>query len=202
MSGRWWRGGRYLRVEPDAGFRKRLEERAAAEGAKSLYRELEKIDQEAAASIDPRNVRRVIRALEIHHTNGGVGPPSRRKKQPPFQTVVVGLTAGRRRLYQMIDGRVDRMVEDGLVEEVKALLARGYGPDLPSMSSVGYKEICQFIDGRMDLAAAMQRIKFETHRFARHQYAWFHLNDPRIHWFDVDSQSEAEVVETVGGLLK
>ena len=189
-------------VEPDVGFRKRLEERADAEGAKSLYRELETIDQEAAASIDPRNVRRVIRALEIHHTNRGVGPPSRRKKQPSFQTVVVGLTAGRRRLYQMIDGRVDRMVEQGLVEEVKALLARGYGPDLPSMSSVGYKEICQFIDGRMELAAAMQRIKFETHRFARHQYAWFHLNDPRILWFAVDNQSVAEVVEMVGGLLR
>jgi tRNA dimethylallyltransferase len=189
-------------VKPDVGFRERLEERAAAEGAKSLYRELEKIDQEAAASIDPRNVRRVIRALEIHHTNGAVGHPARRKKQPPFETVVVGLTAGRRRLYQMIDGRVDRMVEQGLVEEVKALLARGYGPYLPSMSSVGYKEIGQFIGGKMDLAAAMQRIKFETHRFARHQYAWFHLDDPRIHWFDVDSQSEAEVVETVGGLLK
>jgi tRNA dimethylallyltransferase len=189
-------------VQPDAVFRKRLEERAAAEGGKALYHELESVDPETAASIDPRNVRRVIRALEIHHTNRGVGPPSRCKKQPSFETVIVGLTAGRRRLYQMIDGRVDRMVEQGLVEEVKALLARGYGPDLPSMSSVGYKEICQFIGGRMDLAAAMQRIKFETHRFARHQYAWFHLNDPRIHWFDVESQSEAEVVEAVRGLLK
>jgi tRNA dimethylallyltransferase len=190
------------RVEPDVGFRKRLEERAAAEGAKSLYRELERIDQRTAASIDPRNVRRVIRALEIHHTNGAVGPPSRRKKQPSFETLIVGLTAERRRLYQMIDRRVDRMVEGGLVEEVKGLLARGYVPDLPSMSSVGYKEICQLVGGKMDMATAMQRMKFETHRFARHQYAWFRLNDPRIHWFDVDDRAEASVLKTVGEALK
>ena len=190
------------RVEPDAGFRKRLEERAAAEGGESLYRELEKIDSNTAASIDPRNVRRVIRALEIHHTGGAAGAPSRGKKQPPFETLIVGLTAERRSLYQMIDRRVDRMIEQGLVEEVKGLVGRGYGPDLPSMSSVGYKEICQFIDGRMDLATAMQRIKFETHRFARHQYAWFRLNDPRIHWFDVDDQAEDKVLEMVGEALK
>jgi tRNA dimethylallyltransferase len=190
------------RVEPDAGFRKRLEERAGAEGVESLYRELEQIDSKAAASIDPRNVRRVIRALEIHHIGGVGGVPSRRKKQPPFETLIVGLTAERRRLYQMIDRRVDRMVEEGLVEEVKGLLGRGYGPDLPSMSSVGYKEICQFISGKMDMATAMQRIKFETHRFARHQYAWFRLSDPRIHWFDVDDEAEARTLKTVGEALK
>ncbi len=190
------------RVEPDAGFRKRLEERAAAEGAESLYRELERIDQKTASSIDPRNVRRVIRALEIHHTNGVVGQPSRRKKQPPFETLIVGLTAERRRLYQMIDRRVDRMVEGGLVQEVKGLLGRGYGPDLPSMSSVGYKEICQLIGGKMDMATAMQRMKFETHRFARHQYAWFRLSDPRIHWFDVDDEADAGALKTVGEALK
>jgi tRNA dimethylallyltransferase len=94
------------------------------------------------------------------------------------------------------------MIEQGLVEEVKGLVGRGYGPDLPSMSSVGYKEIGEFIGGRMDLAAAMQRIKFETHRFARHQYAWFRLNDPRIHWFDVDDQAEDKVLEMVEEALK
>jgi len=190
------------RVEPDAGFRKRLEERATVEGAESLYRELEKIDSKTAAPIDPRNVRRVIRALEIQHTGGAPGVPSRRKKQPPFETLIVGLTAERRRLYQMIDRRVDRMVEEGLVEEVKGLLGRGYGPDLQSMSSVGYREICEFISGRMDLTTTMQRIKFETHRFARHQYAWFRLKDPRIHWLDVDDQFEDKVLETVGKALK
>jgi tRNA dimethylallyltransferase len=190
------------RIEPDPVFRKLLEEKAANEGGKALYRELEKVDQKTAASIDPRNVRRVIRALEIHHTGGGVGSGSRRKKPPPFETIVVGLTAERRRLYQMIDRRIDRMVEVGLVDEVKGLLRRGYGPDLPSMSSVGYREICQLIGGRMDVATAMQRIKFETHRFARHQYAWFRLNDPRIRWFDVNCQAEAGALKTVGEALE
>ena len=102
----------------------------------------------------------------------------------------------------MIDRRVDRMVEEGLVDEVKGLLGRGYGPDLPSMSSVGYKEMCQLISGRMDVATAVQRMKFETHRFARHQYAWFRLNDARIHWLDVDDQAEAGVLKMVGEALK
>jgi tRNA dimethylallyltransferase len=187
------------RVEPDVLFRRRLEERAAADGGRSLYRELEKSDPAAAAVVDPRNVRRVIRALEIYHT-GGRAPRS--KRQPPFATVIVGLTTERRRLYQMIDRRVDRMMEQGLVGEVKELLARGYGPDLPSMSSVGYSEICQFISGRMDLTTAMQRIKFETHRFARHQYAWFRLKDRRIRWFDVDDDVETRVLESVGEALE
>lgn len=190
------------RVGPDAGFRKRLEERAAAEGAKSLYRELERLDQETAASIDPRNVRRVIRALEIHHTNGMGGAQPRRKNPPPFRTLIVGLTADRHRLYEMIDRRVDRMMEQGLVQEVKELLSRGYGPELPSMSSVGYKEICQFIGGRINLATAMQMMKFETHRFARHQYAWFHLDDPRIRWLGADDRPEARAVDIVGEAVK
>ncbi len=185
------------RIEPDPGLRQRLEAQAAAEGGKSLYRELERVDQEAAASIDPRNTRRVIRALEIRYTTGRPGPERRLKKPPPFRTVILGLTAERQRLYQMIDQRVDRMMEQGLVQEVRALVKKGYGPGLPSMSSVGYKEIYQFVGGKMGLATAVHRMKFETHRFARHQYAWFRLKDPRIHWFDIDREPDAGALAAV-----
>ncbi len=189
------------RVVPDAGFRNRMEERAAAEGVESLYRELQRVDPEAAKSIDPRNVRRVIRALEIHR-GGDASPQPRRKTKPPFDTLIVGLTAERRRLYEMIDRRVDGMIKQGLVEEVKGLLNKGYGPGLPAMSSVGYKEISEFLDGRVELADAIQKIKHETHRFARHQYAWFRPKDPRIHWFDPVEQGENEVLRLVEEALK
>ncbi len=185
------------RVEPDLALRQRLEAQAAAQGARSLYRELERVDQEAAAAIDPRNVRRVIRALEVRYTTGRPAPERRPRRPPSFRTVMLGLTAQRARLYEMIDRRVDQMIERGLVQEVRALLQRGYGPGLPAMSSVGYKEVHQFLNGKMALAMAVHRIKFETHRFARHQYAWFRLNDPRIRWFDVDGAPEAGAVAFV-----
>jgi tRNA dimethylallyltransferase len=82
------------------------------------------------------------------------------------------------------------MIDQGLVEEVKGLAARGYSFDLPAMSSVGYRQIGQFLQGRIDLPTAIQQIKFETHRFARHQYAWFRLKDPRIRWLDVEDDIE------------
>lgn len=189
------------RVEPDPGLRTRLEQRAAAEGPESLYRELESADREAAASIDPRNVRRVIRALEIQRNTSVSAGDSRAKKRPRFATFMVGLTADRRELYRMIDHRVDAMMEEGLVAEVEGLRRRGYGPGLPSMSSVGYREIGLCLDGVLDLPHAIQRMKFETHRFARHQYAWFRLADPRIRWYDVGQDPGPAILAAVEGAV-
>lgn len=185
------------RVAPDPELRRRLEAQAAAGGGGPLHRELARLDPGAAASIDARNVRRVVRALEIYHTTGRPGTERRLKRPPAFATLVLGLTAERKRLYQMIDRRVDRMMEQGLEQEVRGLLGRGYDPGLPSMSSVGYREIREFIAGRLGLAAAVQRIKFQTHRFARQQYAWFRPGDPRVRWFDVDRDPEAGALEAV-----
>jgi tRNA dimethylallyltransferase len=89
------------------------------------------------------------------------------------------------------------MIEQGLVEEVRDLMKMGYGLHLPSMSSLGYKQIGMFLEGKLELATAIQQIKYETHRFARHQYAWFPLQDERIHWFDVRDDFEGEVWELV-----
>jgi tRNA dimethylallyltransferase len=107
------------------------------------------------------------------------------KNPPPFKILIIGLTTKRDELYRKIDARVDEMVRRGLVEEVKMLREKGYGFDLPSMSSVGYREIGLYIQGEIDLPTAVQRIKYETHRLARHQYAWFKLSDSRIYWFEV-----------------
>jgi tRNA dimethylallyltransferase len=85
------------------------------------------------------------------------------------------------------------MLEQGLVAEVEKLVNIGYDFNLPAMSSIGYKQIAMFLKGEISLEDAIQQIKYETHRFVRHQYAWFRLNDARIHWFDVARVPEAEI---------
>jgi tRNA dimethylallyltransferase len=184
-------GWKIPHVPPDRKLRRQLEAKAEQEDSQSLYRELQDIDPTAAERINPGNTRRIIRALEIYHTTGQSPSQLQRKEVPGFSTLVIGLTQERSELYRRIDGRVDKMVERGLVEEVERLLKRGYSPSLPSMSGIGYKQIGQFLRGKMTLPEAIDKIKYETHRLARHQYGWFRLSDSRIHWFDT-SEVEAK----------
>jgi tRNA dimethylallyltransferase len=100
------------------------------------------------------------------------------------------LTTERSELYRRIDRRVDEMMNKGLVEEVKGLMQREYSLSLPSMSGIGYKQVGDFLLGKMELSETIERIKYKTHCLARHQYAWFHPNDARIHWLDVDDARE------------
>lgn len=190
-------------VPPDMKLRKQLEERAAREGRETLYRELQELDPEAAAKIHPHNLRRVIRGLEVHSSTGRRLSEMQTKSAPGFDCLIIGLTATRQKVYSMIDERVERMVEQGLVDEVRSLIDRGYGLDLPSMATVGYKQIGQFIKGESALPAAVQKIKYETHRLALHQYGWFRLSDPRIKWIDVEEghveEGAAELVRTYAG---
>lgn len=189
------------RVTPDPELRQKLEERAGLEGGEALYRELALVDPAAAGRIDPRNIRRVIRALEINRI--GAGAPEARAKQPPsFRTLVIGLTADRRELYRRVDARVDEMVGGGLIDEVKALLDRGYSPDLPAMSSLGYRQIGQYLRGELVLEEAVSQMKTETHRFIRHQYNWFRLTDERIKWFDIGTDFGEEAGRLVADFLR
>jgi len=93
------------------------------------------------------------------------------------------------------------MITDGLVDEVKNLLAMGYTADLPSMSSLGYRQILSYLNGKTDLDTAIQKIKYETHRFARGQYAWFRMADGRIRWFAVGDNTENQINYTIGKFL-
>ncbi len=192
-------GWKIPQVPPDPKLRRQLEARAEQEDSQSLYQELQDIDPVAAAKINPNNTRRIIRALEIYQTTGQ--PPSQlqRKEAPCFPIMVIGLTRKRSELYRKIDWRADKMIQMGLVEEVEQLLQKGYSPSLPSMSGIGYKQIGQFLRGEMTLPQAIDKIKYETHRLARHQYAWFRLSDNRIHWFDT---SEAEAKASIATLNK
>jgi len=191
------------RVPPDRGFRHIMEERAAKGGKSELYQELVKVDPAAALKIDPCNVRRVIRALEVYRSTGIPLSQLKHKKAPPFDALIIGLTAGRAGLYRRIDLRVDGMIERGLVAEVEKLFNMGYALKLPAMSGIGYKQVGMFLKGKLALTAAIQQIKFETHRFVRHQYAWFRLKDNRIKWFDIDSDSmDSEIIALVAQFVR
>jgi tRNA dimethylallyltransferase len=181
-------------VAPDPEFRRLLEEKAAGGGEKELYDELARLDPPAAQKIDPRNVRRTIRALEVHHNAEAPISQMQGKKAPLFNTVIIGLTADRPELYRRIDLRVDEMIKRGMVEEVRQLIERGYDTGLPAMSGIGYKQIALFLNGELTLADAVRQTKFETHRLARHQYSWFRLKDVRIGWFDIQKDKEAKIL--------
>jgi tRNA dimethylallyltransferase len=180
-------------------MRRELEARVQSEGVEVLHEELRQLDPAAAERIDPRNHRRIIRALEVSRQGGAA---SRLQEKKAFvDPLVIGLTTDRNDLYGRIDARVDRMMETGLLTEVEELVAKGYGFDLPSMSGLGYRQIGLFLQGRMDLPAAVQQIKYNTHRFVRHQYNWFRLQDERIHWFDVSSDNRKSIPDLIRRFL-
>jgi tRNA dimethylallyltransferase len=182
-------------VAPDPEFRRHLEEKAARGGEDELYRELARLDPAAAQKIDPRNVRRIIRALEVQRSARAPFSRIQGKKTPPFNAIIMGLTTQRQELYRRIDSRVDNMIEQGLVDEVRQLLEQGYDASLPAMSGIGYKQIIMSLKGELTLEEAVQQTKFETHRLVRHQYSWFRLKDVRIGWFDIKKEKKAKILD-------
>ena len=190
------------KVAPDVTYRRELEKKAEMGQEAELYHELQQIDPAAAEKMDPRNVRRVIRALEVNKLTDSTFSQLQKKQTPPFQSLIIGLTTNRTELYRRADERVDNMIKQGFVEEVKALLKMGYNLTLPSMSSIGYREIALYLQGGMTLDEAVYKIKTGTHRFIRHQYAWFRLKDERIKWFDVEKMCEGEIEKLVDGFVK
>ena len=190
------------RLPPQRELRRSLEERAEREGAEALHEELARIDAPAAKSIDARNVRRVIRALEVYQATGRPISFWQEKAPPSWDTLVLGLACPRDELYRRTDARVDGMMQAGLVDEVRGLLTMGYSRELPSMSGIGYREVCQYLAGELDLSAAADRIKTATHRLARQQATWFRRDDPRIRWLDVSlGKSLERTVEAAGAFL-
>jgi tRNA dimethylallyltransferase len=180
-------------ISPDAEFRYNKERQARESGPDEIHAELARVDPAAAAQIDPRNVRRVIRALEVHARTGRAFSDLGHKQPPAFTAYTIGLTASRGALYRRADDRVDRMIAGGFVDEVRRLLERGYDPDLPSLSGIGYRQLAGYLRGEATLEEAVRRIKTATHRFIRHQYGWFRLRDEAIRWYDVECQGYDEI---------
>ena len=175
-------GWQVPKVPPNPELRRHLERKARLHGAPTLHHELAGLDPAAADRIDGRNLRRVIRALELYYSSPDQdrGPP--RKVPPPYVVKVLGLTLDRPARDRRINERVEAMIELGWSDEVRMLLEKGYTPELPSLSSLGYPELIRHFRNELSLKAAVEEIKRRTRKFSRRQYAWFQLSDARIQW--------------------
>ena len=188
------------RIPPSPELRAALEAQAAAD-PDALAERLRALDPDAADRIDPRNVRRVIRALEVCLLAGQPISEQQTRQPPPLRCLWIGLTLPRPELYGRIDERVDRMIASGLVDEVRALAARGYAWDAPAMTGVGYRQIGTYLRGESSLEEAVREIKRATRRFVRQQSNWFRLDDARIHWLHSDAQVERIAAELIQSFL-
>ncbi len=184
-------------VRPAPELRAALQTWTTEIGGDALHERLALLDPPAAAAIDSRNVRRTIRALEVIFTSGQRFSDQRQKASPERRMLLVGLTCPRPVLYARIDRRIGSILSAGLVEEVKGLLERGFSPDLPSMSAIGYQEIGRYLQGQISLEEAIILMKRRTRQFVRRQAAWFKPADPRIHWFTMDDRTVDDVIEWI-----
>ncbi|WP_299027916.1 tRNA (adenosine(37)-N6)-dimethylallyltransferase MiaA [uncultured Thermanaerothrix sp.] len=182
---------------PDTRLRHVLERWAQEVGANALHQKLELLDPVAAQSIDPRNVRRTIRALEVIFRTGKRFSAQRRRGGVHYSFLIIGLKRPRPELYRRIDQRIEQMLNQGLVGEVQALLAKGYSPDLPPLTAIGYREIIQYLEGKISLDEAVTLIKRRTRDFVRRQATWFREDDPRIHWLEVDEWTVKRVLALI-----
>ncbi|MEX2032631.1 MAG: tRNA (adenosine(37)-N6)-dimethylallyltransferase MiaA [Dehalococcoidia bacterium] len=187
-------------VPADAAFRAEWEAFAATEGHQALHDRLRALDPASAERIDARNVRRVVRALEIVEATGVPVPPLA-PRDPGFDWRVVGMRWSRDALHRRADERVEAMFASGLLEETRALVDR-HGRTFEAIRSIGYREALAVLDGEMTRGQAVERTKIETHRLIRMQANWFRDDDPRIHWVpgeDLEAVVQAVLAGVVDG---
>ena len=179
----------------DVELRNQLETRLKEGGSSALLANLQKVDPESAATMDASKPRRIIRALEVFYITGK--PLSEFHKEQssaaPFETVEFGIQWERSRLYERIDQRVEAMLEQGLVDEVRRLKSDGYDRNLNALNSVGYKEVFDYFDGDIDYEEMIESMKRNTRRFAKRQLTWFRA-DRRIKWITIDDSTPLERV--------
>lgn len=172
--------------DADTSYRAELEQFAAAYGNEALHQKLKEVDPASAEKIHANNVKRVIRALEFYHFTGtpiSEHNEKEQQKESPYNFAYFVLTDEREHLYKRIDMRVDQMLQNGLLEEVKHLKEMGYHRDMVSMQGLGYKEILDYLDGRCTLEEAIYILKRETRHFAKRQLTWFRREKDVI-WMD------------------
>jgi tRNA dimethylallyltransferase len=182
----------------DRRFRREMRAFAAAQGSEALHARLAVIDPQAAERIQHQNVRRVIRALEIHYVTGEPPSIAQRKISPPYRVLQIGLYRPREELYARIDARIQDMLTAGLVSEVESLLSEGYDPSLPALSAIGYRQIIAHLRGEISLSEAVERMGRDTRQFVRRQANWFKREDEEIDWF----RAEESVVDAVHARIR
>ncbi len=184
-------------VTPNHTMRAILETWAKEIGAEGLHARLSTLDPLATGQIEPHNLRRTVRALEVILSTGLLFSAQRQRQSPRYRILKIGLYRPRTELYQRIDARLDAMIEAGFIEEVKKLLDQGYSPDLPGFSAIGYHDLIAYLQGKISLEEAITLIKRRTRVFVRHQANWFKMDDPTIHWFRVEEGVEKEVEKAI-----
>lgn len=181
----------------DETLTKQLEARLETEGNLALYEELQQVDPVQAKHIHPNNKRRLIRALEVYQATGKTlsERQAEQNKTSTYDYYIIGLKMDREALYDQINQRVDTMVQNGLVEEVKHLYERGY-EHTQAMKAIGYKELIPYIKGETDLNTAVELLKRNSRRYAKRQYTWF-KNQMNIHWYDVTNAKYDKIVDSI-----
>ena len=196
----------FTQAEQETSYREELEQLAKEKGAEYLHEKLREVDSKSAENIHANNVKRVIRALEFYHQNGTpISEHNEEQKQQtsPYNLAYFVLTAPREILYERIDRRVDQMMEEGLLEEVKSLRERGCHRGMVSMQGLGYKEILAYLEGEYPLEEAVRILKRDTRHFAKRQLTWFRREQDVI-WVDKEQfhWNEAEILEYMMSVLK
>ncbi|MBU4562033.1 tRNA (adenosine(37)-N6)-dimethylallyltransferase MiaA [bacterium] len=185
----------------DIEYRENMEEEAKIHGKKHLYDKLSKIDPISASKIEPNDLRRIIRALEVFKSTGKTISHLQKKasnNNAKFNyQIIIGLKRNRENLYQRINLRVDKMIKDGFIEEVKMLREKGYKEDLNSMQGLGYKQINKHLNGVYTKEEATNLIKIETRHYAKRQMTWFKNKIKNIEWIDLDKVDENEVISKI-----
>jgi tRNA dimethylallyltransferase len=188
-------------VKPDPKLRAALEAWADEIGPGELYARLQYLDPEAATRIEPQNLRRTIRALEVILTTGQQFSSQRESRDCVYRVLMLGLQRPRDELYPRIDARIDQMLENGLIEETQALLDQGYSLDLPPLSAIGYKQVIQYLHGKISLDEVVVQMKRITRRFVRRQANWFKPDDEAIHWFAAEGDTIKNMEGTINEFL-
>ena len=178
-------------------YRETLEEEAKTHGKNYLYVKLSKIDAASASKIKPNDLRRIIRALEVYQSTGKTISYLQRKSSNNDVKInyqIIGFKRNRENLYQRINLRIDKMIKDGFIEEVKMLREMGYKEDLNSMQGLGYKQINKYLNGVYSKEEAINLIKLETRHYAKRQMTWFKNKLEDIEWIDLDKDSENKAI--------
>ena len=185
-------------IDSDPQIREKLRLEFEKNGGEDMYQRLQQIDPHYASKIHPHDSRRLIRALEIYDVSGKAPSELQQENQPvKYRPIMIGLIADRAKIYRLNEQRIELMLDEGLVEEVKKLLDVGVSRDAVSMQGLGYKQIAAYLAGEITLDEAVDILKRDTRRFAKRQITWF-KRDPRICWFNIDQYlEEGELVNAV-----
>ena len=187
-------------VNPDEDFRAEMQEFIKIHGKEALYRKLQESDPEMSEKLMPNDSFRIIRALEVQKTTGKKMSEIQTVSKPEYDVLYCGLNADDRNfLYNRINKRVHIMQEQGLVHEVEGLIEK-YGKTVSMLKTLGYKEICEYLDGNWDFDFAIEKIQKNTRNFAKRQLTWFRAND-RINWFFIDKMERDRVIEEIANLF-